>query len=139
MVTRRHLLGITAAAILAPRQAHAQSAPQVLFSNVRVFDGIAPGLSAPRHVMVRGNLISEISETAPSPDPGTVIIDGGGRTLMPGLIDARVHMAMSTLPIGADDDGRSELQHAAHRAGRRGHAATRIYLGARSWRTHLRP
>ena len=99
MVTRRHLLGITAAAVLAPRQARAQIGPQVLFSNVRVFDGITPDLSAPRHVMVRGNLIAELSETPLSADPGTTVIDGGGRTLMPGLIDAHVHMAMSTLPI----------------------------------------
>ncbi|MGL4591827.1 MAG: amidohydrolase family protein [Aestuariivirga sp.] len=99
MVTRRHLLGMTAAAVLAPRPALAQSPPQVLFSNVRVFDGISPGLSAPRHVMVRGNLISELSETPLSAGPGTTVIDGGGRTLMPGLIDAHVHMAMSTLPI----------------------------------------
>ncbi|MGL6182446.1 MAG: amidohydrolase family protein, partial [Aestuariivirga sp.] len=99
MVTRRLLLGMTAAAVLAPRPALAQSPPQVLFSNVRVFDGISPGLSAPRHVMVRGNLISELSETPLSAGPGTTVIDGGGRTLMPGLIDAHVHMAMSTLPI----------------------------------------
>jgi imidazolonepropionase-like amidohydrolase len=99
MVTRRHLLGITAAAVMAQRTADAQSEPQVLFSNVRVFDGISPELSAPRHVMVRGNLISELSETPLSAGAGTTVIDGGGRTLMPGLIDAHVHMAMSTLPI----------------------------------------
>jgi imidazolonepropionase-like amidohydrolase len=29
-----------------------------------------------------------------------VIIDGGGRTLMPGLVDAHVHIVMSTIPIG---------------------------------------
>ena len=46
MVTRRHLLGITAAAVMAQRTADAQSEPQVLFSNVRVFDGISPELSA---------------------------------------------------------------------------------------------
>ncbi len=60
-----------------------------LFQNVRIFDGKSTTLSAPRNVLVRGNKIERIS-TSPIPtdrSATTTLIDGGGRTLMPGLID----------------------------------------------------
>jgi len=65
----------------------------VLFQNVRVFDGKSGVLSGPSNVLVRGDKIERIS-TAPIPtDRGakTQIIEGGGRTLMPGLIDVHWH------------------------------------------------
>src|SRR5215831_9211513 len=68
----------------------------VLFEDVRVFDGKSAGLSGPTNVLVRGNKIEKIS-TAPIPvDPtsNTRIINGGGRTLMPGLIDMHWHAMM---------------------------------------------
>ncbi len=67
-----------------------------LFQNVRVFDGQSSALSAPSHVLVRGNKIERIS-TGPIPtdrSATTVLVDGGGRTLMPGLIDAHWHTMM---------------------------------------------
>ena len=65
----------------------------VLFQNVRIFDGKSSTLSGPSNVLVRGNKIERIS-TAPIPtdrSAQTLIIEGGGRTLMPGLIDAHWH------------------------------------------------
>src|SRR5262245_9091853 len=64
-----------------------------LFENVRIFDGKSVSLSTPSNVLIRGNVIERIS---PRPIPferraDTRIIDGGGRTLMPGLIDAHWH------------------------------------------------
>lgn len=73
----------------------------VLFENVRIFDGKASTLSEPSNVLVRGNTISRIS-TAPIPvdrRADTRIIQGGGRTLMPGLIDAHWHTAMAAAPM----------------------------------------
>ena len=64
-----------------------------LFQNVRIFDGKSRTLSGPRNVLVRGNQIERIS-TDPIPtdrSATTVLIDGAGRTLMPGLIDAHWH------------------------------------------------
>src|SRR5215813_11374059 len=78
----------------APAQDSQPSA--VLFKDVRVFDGKSAGLSGPTNVLVRGNKIEKIS-TAPIPvDPtsNTRIINGGGRTLMPGLIDMHWHAMM---------------------------------------------
>lgn len=68
-----------------------------LFQNVRIFDGTGRPLSAPSNVLVRGNRIERIS-SAPiefEPTAGVVVIDGGGRTLMPGLIDAHWHSLLA--------------------------------------------
>src|SRR5215831_2587710 len=65
----------------------------VLFEDVRIFDGKSSGLSGPSNVLIRGNKIEKIS-TAPIPvdqTSNTRIINGGGRTLMPGLIDMHWH------------------------------------------------
>ena len=64
-----------------------------LFQNVRIFDGTGKSLSAPSNVLVRGNRIERISSAPIALDPaaGSVVIDGGGRTLMPGLIDMHWH------------------------------------------------
>src|SRR5215813_13012192 len=67
--------------------------PVTVFSNVRIFDGKSGKLSAPSYVLVRGNVIEKISTTPLPTDrrADTVLIDGGGRTLMPGLIDMHWH------------------------------------------------
>src|SRR5215475_503451 len=76
----------------------------VLFQNVRIFDGKSGTLSAPSNVLVRANKIERIS-TAPIPtdrSAKTQIIEGGGRTLMPGLIDAHWHaMLIRSAPAEA--------------------------------------
>ncbi len=79
-----------------------QNAPStVLFENVRIFNGSDSALSEPSHVLVKGNKIERISA---SPIPvdrraDTKIIKGGGRTLMPGLIDAHVHTMMESISL----------------------------------------
>jgi imidazolonepropionase-like amidohydrolase len=84
--------------------APAKPAPHVtLFNNVRIFDGKSATLSAPSNVLVRGNKIEKIS-TDPIPTDrraDTTLIDGKGKTLMPGLIDAHVHTMMESIPLAA--------------------------------------
>ena len=79
--------------------AHAQALQPtaVLIQNVRIFDGTSDRLSAPSNVLVLGNLIKTISKTPIAPPPGTSVrlIQGGGRTLMPGMSDMHVHIFMS--------------------------------------------
>lgn len=76
----------------------AQTPPptSTLFQNVRIFDGTGSPLSGPSHVLVRGNKIERISSTPIVSDrpADAVVIDGGGRTLMPGLIDNHWHVMM---------------------------------------------
>jgi imidazolonepropionase-like amidohydrolase len=68
----------------------------VLFQNVRVFDGKNSELSPPTNVLVRGNKIEKITtEDIPTDRRAdTLIVNGEGRTLMPGLIDAHWHATM---------------------------------------------
>src|SRR5262245_56097001 len=78
--------------------AQAQQSPAVLFQNVRIFDGRNGALSTPSHVLVRNNKIEKISAAAITAD--AQVINGGGRVLMPGLIDAHWH-AMLVRPTPA--------------------------------------
>jgi len=72
-----------------------------LFRNVRVFDGKSPTLSAPSSVLVSGNTIEHISTAAIAIDrnANVRVIDGDGRVLMPGLIDAHWHAFMAGTPM----------------------------------------
>src|SRR5215472_9663144 len=84
--------------------------PVTVFSDVRIFDGKSGKLSAPSHVLVRGNIIEKISDKPISTDrrADTTLIDGGGRTLMPGLIDVHWHAMLATTPLNVlmtIDDG----------------------------------
>jgi imidazolonepropionase-like amidohydrolase len=78
------------AAVLALGFCTTASADDVLFENVRIFDGKSATLSAPSNVLVKGNVIERIS-TAPIAVAGALRIAGNGRTLMPGLIDNHWH------------------------------------------------
>lgn len=89
-----------------------QASGSTLFQNVRVFDGKSSALTPPSNVLVKGNKIEAVSATAINTEPGTTVIAGEGRTLMPGLIDAHWH-AMLIRPTPAqsihDDVGYSNL------------------------------
>jgi imidazolonepropionase-like amidohydrolase len=72
-----------------------------LFQNVRIFHGKHGEVSAPSDVLVEGTRIARISASTPTVDadrPATVIA-GGGRVLMPGLIDAHWHSMFAAVPI----------------------------------------
>jgi imidazolonepropionase-like amidohydrolase len=71
-----------------------------LFENVRIFDGRSATLSAPSHVLVKGNIIERISAEPISVEANTDVrvIAAGGRVLMPGLIDAHWHAYMAATP-----------------------------------------
>ena len=70
----------------------APASPAILFENVRIFDGKSDTMSASMNVLVRGNIIDKISKDPIQADPAmTKTIAGGGRTLMPGLIDMHWH------------------------------------------------
>ncbi|RWO08691.1 MAG: amidohydrolase family protein [Mesorhizobium sp.] len=80
------------------------AADDVLFENVRIFDGKGAALSAPSNVLVEGNVIARIS-TSPIAAEGAQRIAGNGRTLMPGLIDAHWHaMLIASTPAEAMGD-----------------------------------
>lgn len=83
---------ITAAfALLLASTAAAQTPAEVLFRNVRVYDGKSDRLTAPISVLVRGNRVAAIGPDAVPSVTSAATVEGEGRTLMPGLIDAHWH------------------------------------------------
>jgi len=78
----------------------AQPAEATLFQNVRIYDGKAASLSGPSHVLVRGGIIERISATPIAPPASATVVDGQGRTLMPGLIDNHWHTMFAAPPLG---------------------------------------
>jgi imidazolonepropionase-like amidohydrolase len=101
------VLGVVVASALTAVGVSAQ-APQaqstaVIFENVRVFDGKTDRLSGPSNVLVVGNVIRSVSAgpVAALPEARVTRVAGGGRTLMPGLIDIHTHMMFAGIPQAA--------------------------------------
>jgi imidazolonepropionase-like amidohydrolase len=85
------LTTLLAAPLAVSAAEEAKAPPQVLITNVNVWDGTSSGLQNGMSVLVEGHLIKEISSRA-SAGPDATVINGGGRTLMPGLIDMHSHL-----------------------------------------------
>ncbi len=71
---------------------------ETLFTNVSVLDGSG---AAPftGEVLVEGNRIAGVSKKPGGlKRPGAEIVDGGGATLMPGLLDAHIHLSFDNSP-----------------------------------------
>lgn len=65
------------------------SSVPILIRDVRVFDGLNHEVGDERSVLVEGRRIAAVGG---NPAPDGLVIEGGGRVLMPGLIDAHVHL-----------------------------------------------
>jgi len=65
----------------------AQAAPPLYVHKVRVFDGTRAFVG---DVVVRDGAIAAVAPSL-KPPPGAEVVDGAGRTLLPGLIDAHTH------------------------------------------------
>lgn len=64
-----------------------------LIKNVKIFDGIHDRLT-PGQVLIENNLIKAVGADVSAPE-GANVIDGLGKTLIPGLIDAHVHLSIT--------------------------------------------
>src|SRR5260370_24536079 len=92
----RRLFIIAAVLLILCASAVAQPETTTLFQNVRVFDGKSGTVSAASNVLIKGNIIASVStaDIAVDPKASPTIIAGGGRVLMPGLIEAHWHAMM---------------------------------------------
>lgn len=100
-MTRRGFLTSAGAALVAgamPRIGSAQTS-QILFRQVRLFDGLSDTLQTGVQILVEGNRIVAIDTTNSAPPADATIIDCGDRVLMPGLIDAHWHTIFAATPI----------------------------------------
>jgi imidazolonepropionase-like amidohydrolase len=74
----------------------------ILFTNVRVLDGTGE-YPYTGEVLVQGNRIKSITKgssrfSTGSSFGGQTVIDGAGATLMPGMIDAHLHLSWNNAP-----------------------------------------
>lgn len=73
---------------------------QVLIENVKLIDFTSQMLTSPRYVLIKGSTIQHISASPiKAKDNDLIRIDGKGKTLMPGLIDAHVHLVFGALTM----------------------------------------
>ncbi len=88
---------------------------QVLLENAQLLDVEAGELRGGASVLIEGERIVEVSERGIRASDARRI-DVAGRTLMPGLIDAHVHCAITTLNLGAMTS--KPITLVAHEAGK---------------------
>lgn len=74
-----------------------EPAQKVLFKNVSVFDGQNKNLKKNVDVLIEVNKISKIA-TDINQAKDTILLNGKGKVLMPGLIDAHWHSTLATVP-----------------------------------------
>jgi len=103
---KKLLVAILVLGCVTAQAVHAQDSQVsgVIIEDVRIFDGKSDRLSPPSHVLVVGNSIKTISSPPITDVAGMTVqrIRGGGRTLMPGLIDNHWHtMLARPLPTEA--------------------------------------
>lgn len=100
-------MGASLASLGLPDLARAQSAPSpqaprqktLFFKNLRLFDGKTTSLRGGVSVLVEGGKIIDVASGELNAPDGANVIDCGGRTMMPGMIDAHWHCMMASLPL----------------------------------------
>lgn len=65
---------------------------RLILQNVNVFDGISDTLTQAADVVIEGSKIVEVSTSVVATTEADTVIGGGGRTLIPGLTNAHVHL-----------------------------------------------
>jgi len=83
----------------AAAQAPAASPHPIVLHAARMLDIKAGRIVSPAEILVEGDHIVEVGSTVKHPD-GAEVIDLGDRTLLPGLIDAHIHLFLHP---GAED------------------------------------
>ena len=72
---------------------------QFLFRNFELLEPETGELRGGHELLVEGGVVREVSDK-PIKTQGADVIDCGGRTMMPGLIDSHVHVTLSEVNIG---------------------------------------
>lgn len=92
----------------------------ILLTNARVFDGVGGDCPENMQVLVENDLIREVSDK-PIKTQNATIINVGGRTVMPGMIDAHIHAYASDVNV-TRFEAHGEAYRTAHAARMLGHA-----------------
>ena len=80
-----------------------EPATELWIEHVQLFDSVEGQMHVDQTVIVRGDRIVWAGASAdpaiPAADPAATRVDGRGKTLLPGLIDAHVHIIGSASPL----------------------------------------
>lgn len=109
--------------------AQEQKSQLTLFTNVKVWDGSSDKLVT-ADVLIEKNLIKEVNSNIKAPQ-GTIIIDGKGGTLMPGLIEGHGHLYMNGTSLPDIENNRSYDELAIRGVAR---AKSALMSGFTTWR-----
>lgn len=88
------VLAVSLVALATPGIERPAAADPVLFRSVRVFDGTR--MLQPQDVLVADGKIARVGRSIAAP-AGATVVEGAGRTLMPGLIDSHTHAFLNAL------------------------------------------
>lgn len=84
---------LVAASVLAAPSLRAQEDVDLLIRNVTVIDGTGSAGRPGMDVLIRGGLIASVEATSADTTFDGRVVDGSGRFLIPGIIDAHVHLS----------------------------------------------
>ncbi len=96
-------VGASLASLGFVRRAAAQTepSPPIVFTNFLLFDGQSGALRGGLRLLIEGDHIRAVAAGDAGAPDGARIIDCGGRTVMPGLIDAHWHTIFAALPVSS--------------------------------------
>jgi imidazolonepropionase-like amidohydrolase len=97
-------MGASLAALGFVRRVDAESEgapPPIVLENFLLFDGRSAALRPGLHLLIEGDRIKSIEAGEVGAPEGAKVIDCGGRTIMPGLIDAHWHTIFAGLPVSS--------------------------------------
>ena len=97
-------MGASLAALGFVRRVDAEPAgapPPIVLTNSRLFDGRSTELRSGLRLLIERDRIKAIAAGEGSAPEGARVIDCGGRTVMPGLIDAHWHTIFAGLPVSS--------------------------------------
>ncbi|HEX3419251.1 MAG TPA: amidohydrolase family protein, partial [Stellaceae bacterium] len=75
--------------------------PPIIFTHFRLFDGRSASLRVGLRLLVEGDRIKAIDSGEVGAPESARVIDCGGRTLMPGMIDAHWHTIFAGLSVSS--------------------------------------
>ncbi|MGI9241191.1 MAG: metal-dependent hydrolase family protein, partial [Verrucomicrobiales bacterium] len=90
-ITAAYLAGLMLAPLAGAQEEKKPSYTHI--TNVSIFDGLNEKTTE-GSVLIGDNLIKEVGAAVKTPE-GATVIDGAGMTLIPGLIDAHVHLSIT--------------------------------------------
>jgi len=103
---RRRVGGLCAAAWVGLLHAGPVPAADLLIRNARLIDGTGSAPRSPTSILIRNGIISEIGSNLSAPE--VPILEANGATVLPGLIDAHVHLGV--VPGSGQRNDPPELQ-----------------------------